>query len=70
MSATEQAILGQGLVEDFAAAVAELRCDPAALGQQTRLVEAVAGWLERWQPAARIMAEGLPGQDRCPMARG
>ncbi len=47
------------LVAEFTGAVTALRCDPVVLGDQTRLVEAVAIWLDRWQPASRAMTAGL-----------
>lgn len=49
----------QQRVEEFGAAVAALQCDPGALGQQTRLVEAVAQWLARWPVAAEVMRAGV-----------
>jgi hypothetical protein len=51
----------QQRLDEFEATVAALHCTPVALGQQARLVEAVAVWLARWPVAADAMRSGLQG---------
>jgi hypothetical protein len=61
LAQAEELVADQQRLDEFEAAVAALQCAPMVLGQQTRLVEAVAVWLARWPVAADVMQAGLLG---------